>query len=62
MYIYGVYTAMSCIHKILKFTHRKAKTVDMLHKFPFGDLLCIPCLSSVYCSSLYIRHRVPGDL
>ena len=39
--LYCIYTAMSCIHKILKFTRKKTKT-------------CV-------WSSLYIRHRIPGD-
>ena len=59
MYVYCVHSAMLCIHKILKFTNKKAKNI--LLEFPFRCLQQVPCLSSGYCAPLYIRHRVPGD-
>ena len=50
MYIYCVYTAILCIHKILKFTHVKAKTFDNLFESPIGCLQCVPCVTSTVCS------------
>ena len=52
MYIYCVYTTMSCIHNILKFSHKKSKTFDILLEF-----LCV-CLRHVRpVSTCFILHK-----
>ena len=61
MYVYCVYTAMQCIHKILIFTHKNAKTFDNLLEFPFECLRHVLYSSRVCFPSLYIRGRVPGN-
>ena len=51
MYVYCVYTAMPCIYKILKCTHKKAKTCDILLEFPFGCLRRDPCFTIAHHST-----------
>lgn len=50
--VYCVYTAMLCTHKILKFTHNKAKTFDSLLELPF--LVSMVC--SLFPASLYMTQ------
>ena len=49
MYIYCVYTATSCIPKIGKITHKKAKTCFMF--------IQVKDISWLYASSIQIKHR-----
>jgi hypothetical protein len=36
VHVYCDYTEMSCIQNIVKFTHKKAKTLNILVEFPIG--------------------------
>jgi hypothetical protein len=55
------YTAMSCMLANVKLTPKKAKMFNFLVEFLIGCLHDGPCLTSVYCASLYIRRMVPED-
>ena len=61
MYIYCIYTEIACLQLIVKFTHRKAKILEILVEFYIRCLQHVQCLTNVYYTLLYIIHWVPGD-
>jgi hypothetical protein len=61
MYIYCIYTEIACLQLIVKFTHGKAKILEIMVEFYIGCLQHVQCLTRVYYTLLYIIHLVPGD-
>jgi hypothetical protein len=54
-----VYTAKSCILKIVKFAYKREKTFDILVEFIIRLLQAVS--NNFHCASLYMTYILPGD-